>query len=711
MQAVNDILDVSNSEEKINSRISALKTTTETIKSEKDLQKSVGNSFAKAQSFTATQLDKIKDLQKRYQREPPNSIDQLIGFIGQTKGQGLETLKYLRKKLLEVSTRMEPQISAILKEESIKALGCSQEQTYNGISSELLKIQPLSTIPQGPNDGFLYIPVQSIDLFSNLKKSPESDFGKSYYEKPEPSADPAFKPFGGVQNYPMNKQLYQLMEPSNSGRSLSQILGKNYQGKSGQNLFDVQYTTTNGLGVSGNFYRVGLIDRLDKSGNTLNKVGEFISDYYSTIRINDPVNVAAQLVNILTGAIDIKTQVGLNDLQNQSKFELIVQRILGLCFDNRREIDVSGISKIAELDGVDESFWELTEVDLRNIDVKIANIQNGVMEFQDCENVKLPVDVDNLISQLVNFRNQTASTVEDQVKITEDILDSISQNPEWAGLTPNNFNIGLAINNQILKRIPLAIAANILSPKVLLPIFTIMAVTQSATTFTYNQTITSANTYINSGNTTITSANTMNTEIGKEGSNVITNSADFLRKWKTFSISLISRINAEFLKTLYEILKRDIINLVSIVIRDIQRSQALKKYAIILRLLQLTLIVSNLINDYRRCKSLLNNILILLNLINGIGKRPLAGTGGDVPLPLLAAAGLLPGFSPQRATINFIEKLQQVGIPTGPLPDGSPNFMNLYNLLTNKAIDEERAENEKIRVVLDSPISGVGKAI
>lgn len=700
----NDIQSISSSSQKINSRISALKTSSETIASEKKLKKSIGNSFAKAQEKTAAQLNKIKDLQKRYQREPPNSFDQLVGFIGQTKGQGPETLRYLRTKLLEVATTLEPKAVAILKEESLKALGCSQEQTYKGISPSTLQIQPLSTIPQGPNDGFLYIPVQSVDFFGNLKNSPISQVGQVYYEKSEPSSSPNFKPFGGGQDYPMNKQLYQLMEPSNTGRSLSQIIGKNYQGKSGQNLFDVQYTTTNGLGVSGNFYRVALIDRQDNSGAISNKVGEFISDYYSTIKINDPVDVGAQLVNIVSQAINIKGQVGFGELENQNKFALIVQRILGLCFDNRREIDVSGIAKIAELDGVDETFFELNEVDLRNIYVQIANVQNGVMEFEDCDNIKLPVDAENLVTQLIEFRNQTASTIDQKVATIENILDSISQNPEWNVIAPNNTNINLSIDNRILKQIPLAVVSNILSPKVLLPIFSLMAITQSAATFTYNQNVTSANTYINSANTLITSANTMQTNVGVENSNVIVSGEDFLRKWKTFSIGLISRINEEFLKTLYEILKRDILNLVSLIIRDVEGSAKLKKYAIILRLLELTLIVSQLVNDYKRCKSLLSNILLLLNSINGISRT-------SIPLPLLAAAELLPGFSPQRATINFIEKLQEIGIPTGALPDGSPNLMNIYNLLTNKAIDEERAANEKIQVVLTSPISGVGKAL
>jgi hypothetical protein len=38
---------------------------------------------------------------------------------------------------------------------------------------------------------------------------------------------------------------------------------------------------------------------------------------------------------------------------------------------------------------------------------------------------------------------------------------------------------------------------------------------------------------------------------------------DFLKKYKTFAIQVISQINAEFLKVLYEILKKDIVNLVS----------------------------------------------------------------------------------------------------------------------------------------------------
>jgi hypothetical protein len=688
------ITDLTNSEDKIQSRLNALKTYNEVSQSEKQLRRTKGDSITKSTSQLATQLDKIKDLQKRYLKDPPNSTDKMLDFLGTTKGNGSESLKYLRTKVLEVATKLEPKMSAIIKEQTIKALGCSQEQTYKGLS--ITQLRPLSSLPQ--MDG-IYIPVESIDLFSSLKKSPETSFGKIYYEKGTPSASPIFRPYGGTKPYPMNKQLYRLTESQYTNQSLIQINGQVYKGKSGRDLFDTQYTTTNSFGVSGNYYRVGLIDRVDDNGNPSNNVGEFLSDYYSTIKLIDSTDIQMQLVNLLSGAISINSKIGSGALSNQSKFFLIAQRILGLCFDSRQEIDVSGTAKIAELDGVDDSFFELTEVDLRNIDYQIENVQNGVMEFVDCENVKLPVDSQNLVDQLIIFRDDSDDQpIQQQVQTMSNIIDSISKNPQWNPIIPSNFNASVAIDKNVIKQIPLAVAAAVLSPKVLLPLYTLLSVVQSGATYTYNQSVTSANTQIQSGNT-----------IGGSASNVVTNGTDFIKKYKTFAIQTISLINNEFLKILFNELKKDILNLVVLILGDISKSQRLKKYAIILKLIRLALILSQLISDYRKCKSLMSNILLLLDSINNLGPKALI-TKNSIPQGLLFLADLLPGYSPERATINTIESLQGLGIPTGTLPDGSPNLMLQFNLASNKGVDIERAENEKIEIVLKTPITGVGKA-
>lgn len=693
-------LDLNSTQQSIKSKLDAFKTFTDVSRSEKSLLGKLADSSSESISQTASQLNKIKDQQKRFQRDPQNSMDQLLGFLGQTQGNGSGTMRYLRKKILEAAAKIEPKLSGILKEETIKALGCSVEQTYNGVSATNLELQPLPLRP--PQQG-IYIPVGSLDFFSNLKQSPTTPFGKIYYEKPEPSASPTFRPYGGNVPFPMNKQLFGLMTADNSNRSFSQINGKNYLGKSGQNLFDIQYTKTNNFGVTGDYYRVILIDREDGQGNLTNNVGEFISDYYSTIKLVDTVDIGAQLVNLLSGAINIQAQVGYGALDNQSRFSLIAARILGLCFDDRREIDVSGVAKVAELDGVDDSFFELNEIDLRNIEVEISNIQNGVMEFQDCDNIKLPVDSSVLVDELIEFRDtESGETVENQVAILEQIIDSISENPDWSLNGPTNLNVKVSIDKNVIKKIPLAVAAGVLTPKNLLPLYTLLSVVQSGATYTYNQAVTSANTLINSANT----IGNAGSSVGQSGSNIVNDGADFLKKYKTFSIQVISKINAEFLKVLYEILKKDIVNLVSIIIADAVKSKIFKKYAIILRLVQIALIISQLINDYRRCKSLLDNILLLLNLVGQFVRRP----GNEIPLPLLTLASLLPGTSPERTTTNAIEGLQSLGIPTGTLPDGSPNLMLLYNLVSNKAIEKEEAENGKIEVMtLAGP--GFGKKL
>lgn len=667
----------------IETRIKAYKTYKQVAGDESKLRKTAGNSTSKSTAQLATQLDKAKDFQKRYLKDPPNSTDKLLDFLGETRGDGNQTTKYLRKKVLEVAAKIEPKLAGIIKEQTIKALGCSQEQTYKGLSVNFNpRLTPLSTLPQ--TEG-IYIPIESVDLSSSLKKSPNTKFGKLYYETSDPSDNPIFRPYGGLEPFPMNKQMYNLTESQNANLSFGQINGQVYKGKSGKNLFDFQYTKTNNFGVTGDYYRVVLLDRLDSNGQISNNVGEFLSDYYSTIKLVDSADIENRLINFLSGAVSINSQIGSGQLSSQSKFAIIAQRILGLCFDSRREIDVSGTAKIAELDGVDDSFFELTEVDLRNIDNEVSNIQNGVMEFADCENIKLPVNTEVLIDQLIKFREDlSGQTTQQQVSTMSNIIDSISKNPEWDRLIPSNFNVSVAINKNIIKQIPLAVASAVLSPKVLLPLYTLLATVQSGATYTYNQAVTSANTSIQSGNT-----------VGGSASNVVTSGVDFLKKYRTFSIQVISLINNEFLQVLFQELKKDILNLVAFIIKDVSASSKLKKYRTILRLISIALIIAQLVNDYRRCKSLMSNILLLLDSINSFIPK------SDIPSALLTFSNLLPGFSPERATINVIEGLQAVGIPTGTLPDGSPNLMGIYNLISNKGSDKESAENGKIQGILN----------
>jgi hypothetical protein len=256
-------------------------------------------------------------------------------------GSGKSSQGYFKKTFTKAIKEIVPKLDDILLELMLSAVGCSQDQEF---------------VPQT-----IYIRVKSVDLLNTLKEDPATDVGKLLYEKK--SIQYSSFPFS------MNKELYNRTQNINQPFSVP-ASGQSYKGTSGQELFDISYVEsyvdpTTSQTIQGNFFKVDLKNRM-----TTNKVSEFLKDYFTTIKLFDETNFFANLMNQLTGAISIKKGDGNADLDDLQKILLIMQRILGLCFDNTKEIDVSGIAKLSENDNVDESFFEFTDIDLRFIDSK-----------------------------------------------------------------------------------------------------------------------------------------------------------------------------------------------------------------------------------------------------------------------------------------------------------------------------------------------------
>ena len=656
-------LDLNFDYNSVQNKINATKSYTDLKGQYDDTTKKAGEAFENAKSDITGQIQNLKNQSKRYQKEIKTQLEQLLDINKITGGKGGNSTKYVKRLFLTALKNIEPKIAKILSEEALNAVGCDQQQSFSAQT--------------------IYIKVKSIDLINLLKLSPTEDDGKPLYEKQQID----------VQNYPfaMNKELYELIQ---TGNPYSTTNGQLYKGQSGQNLFDIQYVEKDNFFVTGPWYKVTLQDRIGIGGGTINKVGEFMVDYFKTIKVVDTTNIMANIMEALSGAVSIKANAGIGQIGDQTKFGAIVQRILGLCFDNRKEIDVSGIAKLADLDGVDESFFELTEIDLRNIDVQISNIQNGVMELVDCDNVKLPVDYETIIDGLIELRETENLSPALEVNKIIAISDSLVQNPDWKVLLPTNLNFQV-FDEDFIKKIPLSVAGAVLSPKVLFPIFVLMQSLETNATNVYNSAVTSANTFTQSGNT-----------IGNSVNNLINSNVDFLKTFKKFNIEMVAEIGAIFVTELFNILKKDLINLMKPIIADIG-SEALKaKLQMIERLITIALIINQIViavKDYKKCKSLIDDILIILNLISS-----LAPPGSKIPKVLLLLANFLPGTSASRASINTIEELQKLGIPTGTLPDGSPNLMLLFNLASNKGTKKESAQNGKIQAI---GISADGKPV
>jgi hypothetical protein len=624
---------------KVQSKINATKTYTNAKSKYDGLKKEAGSSFDQKKSDVTQSLDKLKGQSKSFQRELKNQFEQLLDIKSIIGGKGGSSVAYMRKTMTKVLKNIEPIIAEVLAGECLTAVGCDQSQSFAQQS--------------------LYIKVKSVDLGNLLKKDPNSSIGKLLYEKKQLN----------VQSTPfsMNKELYARIQSNNDYLVDNSQL---YNGRSGQPLFNLKYTETDNFGQTGPWFKVDLKNRV----GGVNNVSEFLVDYFKTIKIVDFHNIISWIIESITGAISIKGDFGINQVEDSSKAMMIIQRILGLCFDNRKTIDVSGISKLSEYDDVDDSFYEFTDIDLRKIQDRVNNIKNGVVQFETCDMVNLPLNAQAITDSLNEMLFVEGTKEED---IANNISKLIASDPNWGGLALNG-SLEAEIDLNFLKSLVKGLAFALLSPKILLPLFVMLKA------------------------------------IGQSVSDAINSYYDFIKKFKTFFKNVISKIGAIFVQELFKIIKKDIKNLIQSVVQDLAKEKADKKIIMILKLVQLLITVAEFIKDWRECKSVIDELLWLLKIAT-------SGWGGEISLPLLFASQLLDGYSATRAFMGSIEELQKIGVPTGDMPDGSPNLSILSILSQMKAQSNEQAENGKLQVAippltmtpagLTIPASGFGKQL
>ena len=94
-------------------------------------------------------------------------------------------------------------------------------------------------------------------------------------------------------------------------------------------------------------------------------------------------------------------------------------------------------------------------------------------------------------------------------------------------------------------------------------------------------------------------------------------------------------------------------------------------------------------DDYRKCKSVISDILNIIEFA-------LRGTNIQIPPFLLPLASLRSGFNSVRATLQVIQNFQALGVPTGPMPDGSPNLFMIAQQASITGVESERDKNSKI---------------
>ncbi len=112
----------------------------------------------------------------------------------------------------------------------------------------------------------------------------------------------------------------------------------------------------------------------------------------------------------------------------------------------------------------------------------------------------------------------------------------------------------------------------------------------------------------------------------------------------------------------------------------------------VLSLTALLVQIANIIKDFRECKSIINQ---LQSLLNNIQTRT-----SSLPLPLLLASKLRKGYSKTGAFLRVIKEFEELGLPTGPMPDGSPNLMLAAAKAIINGIDDEMTENGRVDIAI-----------
>lgn len=627
-------IDLQNSYDTLKTKIGGAKTYTEAKVAQVNQLKNQGDNLESALDKGKATLEEFKQNAQRIKQDTKSQLSQLFDITSLTNGSGSNTSKYFKDKFISAISKSKPEIMKIIIQETIHAINCSSQQEF---------------VPNNP----IYVNINSIDFFKQLQINPSGNKGKFYYEK---------KPFSvNDTRKSLNRELYKRTQnPNQSFSSDPNNQGLLYQGGSGQNLFNITFVNQDNNGNQGSFFKIELNQRLSSDGinNVPNKVVDFVTDYFNSIEVVEPHLYSAKIMDILTGALSV--EAGTKSLEANTKIQKFMNRILGLCFDSTQEIDTQGSSKIPELDGIDENFFELTSLNLRDIEEQQNKYNKRVIELVDCDNFQLPVNTDLIFEGLDQIISGT--TISEENDAINGLVDKVLSNAQKEfNLNLNLPSFKLNLNNEFIKNLPNGLVMSILSPKVLLPIMIMIK--------------------------------SLSQSVGENIDYAIDNVQDFFNKFKRYVISITSKIVAIFVKVLFDLIKKDIFNLLQVIVKDLAKEKATKKYAMIAKLVQLLIIVANFIKDYRQCKSVIDELLNLFRVLT-------SGWGGEIPLPLLFASQALDGYSYTRAFLATVEEMQKLGIPTGNLPSGAPNKFVLGKLAQMKAMAMEEAENGKVQIAV-----------
>ena len=480
---------------------------------------------------------------------------------------------------------------------------------------------------------------KEIDFLNMFKVSPDSDYGKVMYENPK-------RTYGNKVQ--INYNLYQTF----TGTTVEQRTFQ-YDTPGNKTLFTSTWKPSEQLFEINELTQPVKIGGVVTSYGKVN-VGDFFNDYYSSMEMPDLNEIVkkAMLMTLKACSASVdKTGVNVGGsftgMENSLDFapsldEAInnLERMLNKLFAFCNNGPITGITPtnlFQDQEEDEEFYFDFDDVEGIDLDDEDAR-RRKVLKFKDCSNYEVPYNTVH-IEDFIYLEGK----VDRRSWIDGALNKAASDAYEQSNFAIDLPSFQISINLSFILNIPKAMIMSVISPKIFLPLVII-----------YKQFVAFAK-------------------------NVIMDVKELMKKIKKIFICVIKELFWKFIREFWQRVKADLKNFLKRLIRKIIRDK-LKRYQLVIGAL-IGLLIQILETGLDSCEAL---IAAIGAAINGA----LDAGGLNIPNPLLALAGRLPGFSSVKTTMDITEKMQNMGIPTGDV-NGEPN----YHVLSASAQVQGFADN------------------
>tara|TARA_R110001583_G_scaffold65252_2_gene188626 strand:+ start:357 stop:2492 length:2136 start_codon:yes stop_codon:yes gene_type:complete len=559
-----------------------------------------------------------------------------------------EYAKVLKKIIKQAISNVIPTIPDIIIQEILRSFNCD-----------------LSTEVPVVGDGLdtdIIIRIDQVDLFNQLKQDPEVGVGKYCYEANK--LDLGGIPFPYQKPFPMNRFLRHITENPNTRFQVP--------GASGKRLFSIMFDGVDSFVISPHYKGANNAtvfsqiapDTPSFPGNGVKfTIAELLKDYFYNIKV-------IELQNLLGAMLEINAGIGFsfsNDGDTNYADKLGINKLIGILNKfivacdglDLGEISTDTISHLQELVD-DDDYFNFTASEEKNFYVEAERKRAGVMKFASCDNIEIPLDpeifqdaADEIMASIVKGGTGT----EQLLMILQTGVEGSITKHTGDTFKELDWNWNVHFMQELVINFPLILVLSLMSTKVILPMVLVAVIVN---------------------NTTLLAANP----------------AEFMKLFKRVFVRICRAILKEVLKIVFKILKQFLVKLLIIYIKMLLATQKGKRIKMILSLIAALLPFIADLNNAKNCKEIL---MIIMKMI--------AATGIDIPFSpppkfLQFAAMARSGTNSLRTFEKLTVKLENLGIPTGDMPDGTPNLFMLSQFALADAMDEEETVNGVVHGVL-----------